>query len=157
MHYHRWCTAAGDALPQVMHYRRWCTTAGDALLLEVHYRRWCTAVGDALLQMMHCLGDSLLQVLHCRWRLRIECWGLRTAFSPSMAGLTFTLWDHKNPQKILINWKNPHSPACRIVQLVPPCNVGSTYNIHTGSTGQPLMRLRLQRKLWRVKYIVKFL
>ena len=26
-----------------------------------------------------------------------------------------------------------------------------------GITGQPLMRLRLQRKLWRVKYIVKFL
>ena len=52
------------------------------------------------------------------WRLRIEDWGQPfhllwlASFSPF------------ETTKILINWKNPQSPACRIAQLVPPCTRG---------------------------------
>ena len=39
------------------------------------------------------------------WRVKTEEWTLRTEdwgmpFSPPMAGLTFTLWNHKNPLKL---------------------------------------------------------
>ena len=49
------------------------------------------------------------------WVLRIEDWGqpFHLLWLASLSPFETT--------KILINWKNPHSPACRSVQLVPPC------------------------------------
>ena len=65
------------------------------------------------------------------WGLRIEDWGLRTEDSL----FTSYAWPHFHPfrpqksSKILIKWKNPQSPVCRITQLVPPWP--SEQSIHT--------------------------